>query len=144
MRAFAERMRQVELIGSNHSECMGIDIYAQWEGMTETERSAQVIGFSAVHGHVGYLREAYHGEPYATVELVGEAFVGGRAYIPALVLRNRLPETLRLAEKREREIYEVTDPEEIEGVLESYRDFVDLCERKEIETGKPCLIIASY
>ena len=70
--------------------------------------------------------------------------MNGRAVIPAAVLRNRLAETLRLAERREREIYEVTDPDEIEVVLKSYRDFVDLCERKEFETGKPCLIIASY
>ena len=67
-----------------------------------------------------------------------------RAFIPAVVLRNRLPETLRLAEKREREIYEITDADEIEAVLKSYRDFVALCERKEFQTGKPCLIIASY
>ena len=76
--------------------------------------------------------------------LTNHPFVSGRAFIPAVVLRNRLPETLRLAERREREIYEVTDPEEIEAVLKSYRDFVALCERKESETGKPCLIIASY
>jgi hypothetical protein len=123
---------------------MGIDIYAEWDGMAEPDKQAQIAGLSVVDGHVGYLREAYHGEPYATVELVGEAFVSGRAFIPAVVLRNRLPETLRLAERREREIYEVTDPEEIEAVLKSYRDFVELCERKENETGKPCLIIASY
>jgi len=123
---------------------MGIDIYAEWEGMTGAEHDAQDVGFSVEDGDAGYLREAYHGEPYATVELVGEAFVSGRAFIPAAVLRNRLPETLRLAEKREREIYEVTDPGEIAAVLKSYRDFVALCERKEAETGKPCLIIASY
>lgn len=47
--------------------------------MTEHERRAQQTGFSVVHGHVGYLREAYHGEPYATRVLVPEAFVpGGR------------------------------------------------------------------
>ncbi|GGI29840.1 hypothetical protein [Bradyrhizobium guangdongense] len=137
-------MRQVELISSNHYRRMGIDIYAQWEGMTEADRAAQVTGFSIEHGHVGYLREAYHGDPYATVELVNEAFVNGQAYIPAATLRDRLPQVLRLAEKREREIYEVTDADEIEVVLKSFRDFVAFCARKESETGKPCLIIASY
>jgi hypothetical protein len=32
----------------------------------------------------------------------------------------------------------------IERVLKSHRDFVALCQRKEAETGEPCLIIASY
>ena len=53
---------------------MGIDIYARWKGQTEAEEQAQNTGFSAVHGHVGYLREAYHGEPYATRYLAAEAF----------------------------------------------------------------------
>ena len=62
---------------------MGIDIYAQWDGMTAQEEAAQVTGFSIEHGHVGYLREAYHGEPYATKVLVPEAFETGRAPIPS-------------------------------------------------------------
>jgi hypothetical protein len=123
---------------------MGIDIYAKWDGMTEAEDAAQITGFSVVHGHVGYLREAYHGEPYATKCLLPEAFMYGRAKITAAVLGKRLPATLRLAETREREIYGVTDAEQIERVLKSYRDFVSLCARKEYETGHPCLIIASY
>jgi predicted Rossmann fold nucleotide-binding protein DprA/Smf involved in DNA uptake len=45
---------------------MGIDIYARWKGQTRQEQEAQYTGFSVVHGHLGYLREAYHGEPYAT------------------------------------------------------------------------------
>ena len=120
---------------------MGIDIYAKWDGMTEAEENAQVIGFS---GQVGYLREAYHGEPYATKVLVPEAFEESRVPIHAATLRDRLPATLIVAEQREREIYGVTDEDEIELVLKSYSDFVELCARKEEETGEPCLIIASY
>ncbi len=124
---------------------MGIDIYAKWDGMTETEEIAQhnallCTGF----GHVGYLREAYHGEPYATRVLVPESFETGRAEIPAETLWERLPETLKAAEQRERELYGETDINEIGHVLKSYVDFVELCARKEDETGKPCLIIASY
>jgi hypothetical protein len=123
---------------------MGIDIYAEWHGMTKEEHAAQITGFSVEHGRVGYLREAYHGEPYATAILVSEAFELGRVAISAATLRARLPEVLEAAEKREREVYDVTDAEEIERVLQSYRDFVELCERKKQETGVPCLIIASY
>jgi hypothetical protein len=123
---------------------MGIDIYAKWDGMTEAEDAAQITGFSIEHGHVGYLREAYHGEPYATKHLVAEAFEYGRAPIDAATLEERLPTTLEIAETREREVYGVTDAEDIDHVLKSYRDFVALCAQKERETGQPCLIIASY
>ena len=123
---------------------MGIDIYAEWKGMSKAEKDAQFTGFSVEHGHTGYLHEAYHGEPYATHVLVAEAFESGRAEIPASVLRDRLSETLEAAERREREIYAETDESAIDRVLKSYRDFVELCAQKEDETGVPCLIIASY
>jgi hypothetical protein len=122
---------------------MGIDIYAKWDGMTEAEEAAQITGFSVVHGHVGYLREAYHGDPYATKVLVPEAFEEHRAQIYAATLQERLPATLVVAEARERKIYRTTDPAKIERVLKCFRDFVALCARKEAETGEPCLIIAS-
>jgi hypothetical protein len=88
---------------------MGIDIYLRWQGMTEEERAAQRAGYSVVYGHVGYLREAYHGEPYGTRVLVPEAFestpgddVGeeGAVRIPTWVLRNRLPVALSAARER--------------------------------------------
>lgn len=124
---------------------MGIDIYARWKGQTASEKEAQDEGlWSDHHGHVGYLREAYHGEPYATRFLCGEAFESGRATIPAEVLKERLPETLRLAEKRERVVYEETEPAEIAAVLKSFRDFVALCDEKERETGQPVEIVASF
>lgn len=55
---------------------MGIDVYASWPGMTPADVRAQHTGFSIAHGHTGYLREAYHGSPYATRTLVPEAFDG--------------------------------------------------------------------
>ena|SRR5579862_4706688 len=126
---------------------MGIDIYAVWKGQTEAEKADQYAAtFSVRHGHAGYLREAYHGVPYATKFLCREAFESAtcRAPISAEVLRARLPETLHLAEERERLVYEETDEHEIELVRQSFRDFVALCEAKEQETGEPVSIIASY
>jgi hypothetical protein len=73
---------------------MGIDIYAEWDGMTRPITRAQITGFSVEHGHVGYLREAYHGEPYATTVLVPEAFEERRAHIYAATLADRLPAVL--------------------------------------------------
>jgi hypothetical protein len=71
---------------------MGIDIYLHWSGQTEEEKKAQYTGFSIDAGRTGYLREAYHGGPYATHILVREAFESEtcQAQIPAAVMRERL------------------------------------------------------
>ena len=71
---------------------MGIDIYLKWENQTEEERRGQITGFSVTHGRAGYLREAYHGGPYATHILVREAFESddSTAEISAAVMRERL------------------------------------------------------
>jgi hypothetical protein len=127
---------------------MGIDIYVRWRNQTKREKELQITGFSVEHGHVGYLREAYHGEPYATQVLVPEAFHRAAkkgSLIPASVLRGRLPQAIGAAVIRERTVYH--NPEaNIENCVmaQSLRDFVDLCERKEHETGEPCRIVASY
>ena len=121
---------------------MGIDIYARFERMTGAQFKT---GFYANVGGVGHLREAYHGEPYATRHLVPEAFEQpAGAYIPAKRLRERLPETLRLAEERERSMYGATTIQQIEPVLKTYTAFVELCEREEAKSGLPTKIIASW
>lgn len=167
---------------------MGIDIYLEWDGMEEEEKSAQATGFSITSGNVGYLREAYHGGPYATRILVREAFEAEncKAQIPAEIMRERLThvtepamtgEGHRLAEmivgmiestgadvveggniksdntrpmtveeairERQRRLYG-EDEAHIERVIGSFRDFVELAEKKERQTGKPCTIYASY
>jgi hypothetical protein len=123
---------------------MGIDIYAHWKGQSADETEAQGREWSSVvAGGTGYLREAYHGEPYATEHLCAEAFETGEARIGAAVLRERLPHTLALVEERERTLYKA-DAKAVEEVKRSFRDFVSLCERKEAETGEPVRIIASY
>ena len=125
---------------------MGIDIYARWKNQTKREEDLQITGFSIAHGHVGYLREAYHGEPYATEYLVREAFeaAGGKAYIHASLLRERLPHAIELAKRREREVYGRDNAlPDSEPTIRSFVDFVELCEEKERETGEPVLIIAS-
>lgn len=128
---------------------MGIDIYARWPRQTAEEEAAQITGFSIEHGHVGYLREAYHGEPYATRVLMPEAFdhemYPDGAPIPAATLRERLPETLAAATARQLLVYnQDSDNEDTRAVLKSFTEFVELCERKERETGEPCTIAASY
>lgn len=125
---------------------MGIDIYMKWEGQTEAEKKQQLMGFSVEHGHVGYLREAYHGEPYATQFLLKEAFEAEdcQAQIPAAVLRERLEETLKLAIQREENLYEGKFITNTHPTVRSYVDFVALAEEKERETGKPVTIYASY
>jgi hypothetical protein len=71
---------------------MGIDVYLKWNGMTEEDKQRQYTGMSTIAGNVGYLREAYHGGPYATKILCREAFEAEKceAQIPAATLRERL------------------------------------------------------
>lgn len=127
---------------ATRSTPMGIDIYATFDGMTETEKAAQYTGFDVHQGAVGYLREAYHGDPYATRELVPEAFAAdnGEAQIPAAVLRERLPLVLATARLRALKVYKEPD----ERAVQAFADFVAYCESAEAKTGKPCTIIASY
>jgi len=122
---------------------MGIDIYMKWRGMSKKDKESQMMGFSVTHGHTGYLREAYHGEPYATKELVPESFNSktGEAKIKAEILSQRLPRVLELAAERNINLY---NGDHQEGVLQSYRDFVGLAEKMEAKTGTPVTIIASY
>jgi hypothetical protein len=123
---------------------MGIDIYARWRGMTDAERQAQEEAWlSTTSGNVGYLREAYHGEPYATRHLCKEAFTHGEAFIHSAVLWERMDETLRLAEIRERTIYH-SDEKHIAEVKQSFRHFVALCGEKERETKAEVIIVASF
>jgi hypothetical protein len=112
--------------------------------MTAVEHEVQLREcWSATSGRFGYLREPYHGGPYATRHLCEEAFVAGQARIPAQTLRERLDETLQLAEKRERSIYN-SDEARIAEVKRSFSDFVALCEAKEKQSGEEVLIIADY
>ena len=119
---------------------MGIDIFARWKGQTEDERKKQAkVWLVPTAGDQGYLREAYHGEPYALTHLCAEAFKAeDGAPITAQTLRERLPHALELAEERGRNLNQ-TD-EQTEMVKQSLRDFVDFCEGKEQETGEPVVI----
>ncbi len=124
---------------------MGIDIYARWKNQTPKQREEQMTGFSTKHGHVGYLREAYHGDPYATHYLFQEVFTKkGETKIAAKILRERLPKTLELIEERERRLYKEVRKKQIDMIKKSFIDFVKLCEQKEKETGESCTIVADY
>lgn len=149
---------------------MGIDIYMRWKYIQPDERKAQITGFSVEHGHVGYLREAYHGGPYATRTLLPECFdeestdgklteeeVTGnpseypteepsRCYVQyqASELRRRLPEALEVARQRCIQVYKQSAAEsEQDATLKSLRDFVDLYEAKE-RAGLAPAIYASF
>lgn len=149
---------------------MGIDIYLEWDGMTEDERKVRCTGFDTTAGNVGYLREAYHGAPYATETLVFEAFEWteniGRLMsnaeangseldddlvnllargvpIRAEALRERLPDTLEKAQERIDTIYPDTFTDLADKQLQAYTDFVELAERKQAE-GKNIYVYASY
>jgi len=122
---------------------MGIDIYLRWPEMTPDEKQRQICGYSTRHGHVGYLREAYHGHPCATRVLVPEAFNdrGDGIEIPAAVLRERLPRVLDVVKLRSLAVYGEDAPAD---ALQAFDDFVRLAEEKEAHCGRPCTVQASY
>lgn len=139
---------------------MGIDILLSWDDMTEAERAAQLTGFAIDAGDVGYLREAYHGGPYATHVLVPEAFhcaqMGSAAaraagfdvdeaaavHIPAATLRGRLEAVCGVVIKRGARVYGdalTRDSPEVRAFI----DFVELAERLEREDRHP-RVFASF
>jgi len=131
---------------------MGIDCYLinPDTNKVHAEETGQeeAMGFNPFSGHAGYLREAYHGGPYATQVLLkegwfedGERDEEGNFSLKASTLRERLPETLEAAIIRNRENYSGRDEK---MVLQSFKDFVDLAEELEKEKGKPCKFYVSY
>jgi hypothetical protein len=124
---------------------MGIDVHLKWDEQTEEEAKAQITGFSIVHGHVGYLREAYHGGPYATKVLMPEGFghedhneeeLEHGVRIPAATLRERLPQAIVTVALRDRKLYQ-SDADELERAMQSYVDFVELAEKLEAAGRNP-------
>ena len=149
---------------------MGIDIYMHWDDMTDDEKRAQYTGFDGTAGNVGYLREAYHGEPYATDTLVPEAFewtekiaalmesaeTAGSELPDDLIdlltrgvpmqaetLRDRLGETVLVARERIDKVYPEMDPDTADLVVSSFISFVDLALAKQAE-GKNIYVYASH
>lgn len=124
---------------------MGIDVYLRWDGQTQEEKQAQYTGFSTWHGHVGYLRESYHGGPYATKVLIPEGWVDEKAesvVVESSVLESRLPDVLDASRKRSLDIYqEKLDNDD--PVLRSFIDFVALHKRLESEGKNPKIIISA-
>jgi len=126
---------------------MGIDVYLKWNTMKEEDHKAQCKGFQTDIGDTGYLREAYHGKPYATQMLVPEAFddklAGEDVPIFAKEMRERLPKVLEKVRERYEKIYEAGE-DEIKMAQKSFSDFVKLAEQKEDQLKEPCKVYASY
>jgi len=130
---------------------MGIDCYLvnPDSGELHAEETGQRdrMGFNTLSGDAGYLREAYHGGPYATQVLLEEGWNDGdrdeegNFSLPASTLRKRLPQTLKDAAQRNKTNY---DGDLEKEVLKSFKDFVELAEKLEKERGKPCKFYVSY
>ncbi len=149
---------------------MGIDIYMTWDDMTEDDVENQFTGFDTTAGDIGYLREAYHGGPYATETLVPEAFAWTEKIsnlmecaemagselpddlldllsrgcpVQAETLMDRLGETVLRARERIDKVYPEMDPDTADRVVSSFISFVDLALAKQAE-GKCIYVYASY
>lgn len=99
---------------------MGIDVYLTWDNQTEAEKKAQYTGFSVEAGKVGYLREAYHGSPYATHALFARRYWDGdedaRADVPEL--KRRLPATVLISLYRNEMLYGTGEDPQRQNSLE--------------------------
>jgi len=141
---------------------MGIDIYMSWGNGPSYDGKYE----EAFRGANGYLRESYHGGPYATVLLVPEAFgdplrtaqafgvpfveslaldtdADGYSLIPAAVLRSRLGAALLTVAERYRAIYR-EECGEGHPALREFVEFVELAERMEAALGRPVGVRASW
>jgi hypothetical protein len=124
---------------------MRIEICAQWDRMSMQEAAAQLSAkYHGGGGEIGYLGEPYFGAPYPTQALAPEAYRYGRARIAASDLQKRLPDALYLVETRELCFGHSRERElAVQRLQQEYRDFVELCARKEKECGIPCMIVTS-
>ena len=141
---------------------MGIDVYMNWGNGPSYDGNDE----EAFRGANGYLRESYHGGPYATVVLVPEAFgdplraaqafgmstveslalgtdVNGYSLIPAGVLRSRLAAALLTVAERYRAVYH-EECGEGHPALREFVEFVELAERMEAALGRPVGVRASW
>ena len=123
---------------------MGIDCYLIWDDQTEEEQKSQYTSFSIQHGHVGYLREAYHGGPYAIKVLAPEAWKEEEATIPVDILRARLPEAIQACKERHFKNYgEDENAEAVQWAVRSLEEFVQLAEAKDREGKKPRIHVSA-
>jgi hypothetical protein len=122
---------------------MAVNIFARWRNQSPDDMEKQDLAWSlrCYAGKDGFLIELYDGNlaAYPGRYLFAEAFSRGTR-IKAATLRKRLPQTLAIVEKLERQFPEHSEWT-IETIKQQYRDFVELCERKEKETGEPVLIV---
>lgn len=125
---------------------MGIDVYLSWDGMTEEEEKARYTGFDVWKGNLGYLREAYHGNPYATHVLISESWESQPEdgfVISNAELMERMSEVLKAVMERCVDVYKEDDMFSIYKSMKSFADFVMLHGEKEKE-GKHPKITISY
>ncbi len=124
---------------------MGIDVYLNWDQQTKAEKEAQYTGFDITKGNVGYLREAYHGGPYATKVLVPEAWAEGSdgdVTLPTATLKKRLPAVIKTVKERAAAIYKEKLSDD-DPIVKSFADFVALHERLELAGLNPRIVVSA-
>ena len=85
-------------------KCMGIDIYAEWRGMTQEEKNAQITGFNAAAGYVGICaKRTTASRMQRGCSFPRRSSRATQPFPPPCCAR--LPAALRAAEQRERTVY---------------------------------------
>lgn len=116
---------------------MGFDVYLKWDGITTDEESAQITGYSLVHGHVGYLRWSYE-EPNPVLALLKpwmtDDYPEEISGVPSADLVKRLPK----AKDTILSYDDMSDQAKVE-IVESFANFVLLYEKKEKDGLNPVI-----
>ncbi len=125
---------------------MSISIHVRWNGEVPwaTQQVAEARQLGGTTG-TGYLLEERTGPISAIAYLATEAFQYHHGVpMPASMLRERLDETLRIAELRIRIVYGPRNEADLEERLQGYRNFVEFCERLERKTKRPPLVVVVW
>lgn len=118
---------------------MGCDVYLSWDGITTEEKEKQYTGYDVTCGKFGYLRGAYGDHVgLKAIEMLFGTFYddsdGKPTQIPIRVMETNLKKLENGLFKRRRKEFHPREQQ-------SYRDFVALAKKKQIEGKMPKVAI---
>lgn len=122
---------------------MGVDVYLEWDGMSEDDKNLQYSGFDVTVGKYGYLRGAYNGHMGydAICDLFNDFDWDNPIEVDIDILTKNLEELEEGMFKEFNDEFFSKDGEDLE--IQSYRDFVALAIKLKKE-GKNPIIKISY
>jgi hypothetical protein len=109
-----------------------------------TEKSQAATGCNGGHAIAMFMAQAVHDHKIAGPEDFERIINENR---DAIIMPDRVTPDMSVEEavrEQYQRVYPEAGAEHVEAVIQSFRDFVELAERKEKELGRPCKVYASY